>query len=106
LPDAGGVVALDTVITPDLAQEGLARFVVRRINDLRRRDGFHVTDRIHLVVDVQDHDDVREVVEKHRSYIMDETLAEELVVGGPVSDSHRVELPDGRAVHVGLLLAS
>jgi len=54
---------------------------------------------------VQDHDDVREVVEKHRSYIMDETLAEELMVGGPVSDSHRVELPDGRAVHVGMSLA-
>jgi isoleucyl-tRNA synthetase len=102
LPDARGVVALDTVITADLAREGLARFVVRRINDLRRRDGFHVTDRIHLVVDAQDHDDVREVIEKHRSYIMDETLAEELVIGGPVSDSHRVELPDGRVVHVGL----
>jgi len=106
LPDAAGVVALDTEITRDLAQEGLARFVVRRINDLRRRDGLHVTDRIHLVVDVQGHDDVGEVVEKHRSYIMDETLAEELVVGGPVSDSHRVELPDARIVHVGLSRAS
>ncbi len=35
-------------------------------------------------------------IEKHRSYIMDETLAEELVVAGPLSDGHRVELPDGR----------
>ena len=61
-----------------------------------------MTDRIHLVVDVQDHDDLCEVVEKHRSYIMDETLAEELVVGGPLSEGHRVELPDGRALHVGL----
>ena len=44
-------------------------------------------------------------IEKHRSYIMDETLAEELVVAGPLSDGHRVELPDGRALHIGLSLA-
>jgi isoleucyl-tRNA synthetase len=102
LPDARGVVALDTEITPDLAQEGLARFVVRRINDLRRRDGLHVTDRIHLVIDVEGYEDLREVIEKHRSYIMDETLAEELVVDGPLGDGHHVELPDGRILHVGL----
>jgi isoleucyl-tRNA synthetase len=102
LPDARGVVALDTEITPDLAREGLARFVVRRINDLRRRDGLHVTDRIHLVIDVEGYEDLREVIEKHRSYIMDETLAEELVVDGPLGDGHHVELPDGRILHVGL----
>jgi hypothetical protein len=76
--------------------------VVRRINDLRRRDGLHVTDRIHLVIDVEGYEDLREVIEKHRSYIMDETLAEELVVDGPLGDGHHVELPDGRILHVGL----
>jgi NAD(P)H-flavin reductase len=33
---------------------------------------------------------------------MDETLAEELVVDGPLGDGHHVELPDGRILHVGL----
>jgi len=102
LPDAGGVVALDTTITSELAQEGLARFIVRRINDLRRRDNLHVTDRIHLVVDVDGNEDLREVIEKHRSYIMDETLAGDLVLAGPLSEAHRLEVPDGRVIYVGL----
>jgi isoleucyl-tRNA synthetase len=106
LPDGGGVVVLDTEITEALAQEGLARVLVRRINELRRTDGLHVTDRIHLVIDVHDHEDVGETIGKYRAYIMDETLAIELVMAGPLSDGHRIELTDGRAVSVGLSVAS
>ncbi|HEY2813346.1 MAG TPA: class I tRNA ligase family protein, partial [Acidimicrobiales bacterium] len=106
LPDGGGVVVLDTEITEALAQEGLARVLVRRINELRRTDGLHVTDRIHLVIDVHDHEDVGEAIGKYRAYIMDETLAIELVMAGPLSDGHRIELTDGRAVSVGLSVAS
>ena len=105
LADAGGLVALDTTITPELAQEGAARFFVRQVNELRRRDGYHVTDRIHLVVDVGRHDDLREMVEKHRSYVMDDTLATDLVIAGRLSEGHRVEFPDHRIVHIGLSLA-
>ena len=44
--EKGLVVALDTVLTPSLVQEGLAREVIRRIQDLRKRAGYALSDRI------------------------------------------------------------
>jgi isoleucyl-tRNA synthetase len=44
--DAGAVVALETTLTPDLEAEGLARELVRKVNDLRKEAGFEISDRI------------------------------------------------------------
>ncbi|UMG91762.1 DUF5915 domain-containing protein [Nocardioides sp. TF02-7] len=41
---------LDTVVTPDLAAEGLARDLVRAVQQLRRDSGLQVVDRIELTV--------------------------------------------------------
>jgi isoleucyl-tRNA synthetase len=46
--EAGETVALDTAVTPELRREGLAREVVRLIQDARKTDGLDVTDRIWL----------------------------------------------------------
>jgi len=46
--DAGAVVALETTLTPELEAEGLARELVRRVNDLRKEAGFEISDRIAL----------------------------------------------------------
>jgi isoleucyl-tRNA synthetase len=105
LPGGRGLVRLDLTVTPELAAEGLARDLVRLVNQLRRESGLHVSDRIHLVVDPHDHDDVRHAVEVHQRFIADESLATELVVAEPgrrPSDAHRLELADGRAVYVAL----
>jgi hypothetical protein len=59
-----------------------------------------VADRIRLVLDLPD--DVAAAVEAHRPYVMEQTLAPELVVAGAIAEVRRYELPDGRAVHVGL----
>jgi hypothetical protein len=60
-----------------------------------------VSDRIHLVLEPPD--DVRPAVEAHRDYVMNETLARELVLADRhIADAHRGELPDGRHVHIGL----
>ncbi|MEY2698459.1 MAG: hypothetical protein RL720_415, partial [Actinomycetota bacterium] len=47
---AGGFVLLDTVTTPELEAEGLARDVIRAVQDTRKAAGFDVSDRIHLNV--------------------------------------------------------
>jgi isoleucyl-tRNA synthetase len=104
VPNTNTVVSLDLTLTPELEAEGLARFLVRQVNELRKRDGLQVTDRIHLQLDVGHHADVRDAVEAHRSFVMDETLAVE-VSWQPLNDAHRVELPDGRAIHIAVHIA-
>ncbi|MEG1392137.1 MAG: class I tRNA ligase family protein, partial [Aurantimicrobium sp.] len=47
---AGGFVLLDTVTTPEMEAEGLARDVIRAVQDTRKAAGFEVSDRIHLNV--------------------------------------------------------
>ncbi|MER3513428.1 MAG: hypothetical protein C4310_02680 [Chloroflexota bacterium] len=44
--EGGVTVALDTVLTPELEAEGLAREVIRRIQDLRKSAGFNIADHI------------------------------------------------------------
>ena len=46
--DAGAVAALETTLTPDLEEEGLARELVHKINDLRKEAGLEIADRIAL----------------------------------------------------------
>jgi isoleucyl-tRNA synthetase len=46
--DAGETVAVDITIGPELRREGLAREVIRRVQEARKNDGLEVTDRIWL----------------------------------------------------------
>ncbi|MFP5327223.1 MAG: isoleucine--tRNA ligase, partial [Acidimicrobiia bacterium] len=101
LPGNEGLVVLDTDVTPELAAEGLARDVVRLVQVARKEEGLQVTDRIHVAISAPA--DVREAVQRHRDYVMGEVLAKELVtVDGPLTEVRRGELPDGRAVHIGV----
>jgi isoleucyl-tRNA synthetase len=98
----GGVtVALDLDVTPELAREGLAREVVRLVQDARKEAGLRVTDRIELGIEADGQ--VAEAVETHRSWIAGEVLAVRIEVG-PVAgaepreiDGHRIGLAVRRA---------
>src|SRR6185369_6384951 len=46
--EAGYAVAVTTEVTPELADEGLARELVRRIQEMRKNAGFEIADRIRL----------------------------------------------------------
>src|SRR5262249_5090218 len=46
--DAGETVALDLDITPELRREGLAREIIRLVQDARKADGLEISDRITL----------------------------------------------------------
>ena len=74
---SGGFVVLDTVVTPELAAEGLARDVVRAVQQARKDAGLEVTDRILLSL-AGDADAVA-AIEAHRELIAAETLATSLV---------------------------
>ncbi len=66
-------VALDMTINDELMQEGLAREIVNRVQNLRKTGGFEVTDRIELVIEKNDKTDA--AIEKFGDYICNETLA-------------------------------
>ena len=57
-PDALTVVA----ICSDLAERALVHDVVRLVQDVRRQEGLHVSDRIHLRLDCRDHREIHEAV--------------------------------------------
>jgi len=76
---SGGFVVLDTAVTPELAAEGLARDVVRAVQQARKDAGLEVTDRIRLSL-AGDADAVA-AIRAHRELIAGETLATDLAVG-------------------------
>ena len=65
-------IVLDSTLTPELIDEGLAREVVNRIQKTRKTLNFKVDDRIHIQFEADPH--LLEVINKHQSYICQETL--------------------------------
>ncbi|HUT11429.1 MAG TPA: isoleucine--tRNA ligase [Thermoguttaceae bacterium] len=73
------VVVLSAELTEELIAEGLAREVVRAIQDRRKEMGCQYTDRI-VVGIVTDSTELRAAVDQFREYVMGETLAVEVVL--------------------------
>lgn len=69
-------VALDVTLTEELKKEGISRELVNRIQNMRKDQGFEVTDRI--TVFVKTHPYITEAVKNNLSYICAEILAESL----------------------------
>jgi isoleucyl-tRNA synthetase len=72
--DAGETVAIDTAVSPELRREGLAREVVRLVQDARKQDGLDVSDRIWLRWSSGD-PDVTAALTEHAALIAREVLA-------------------------------
>lgn len=78
----GITVALDITLTDELREQGLARELVNKIQNLRKEKGFEVTDRI--VLSIQSHDGLDEAINNNKNYICSETLADSLNLVGAV----------------------
>ena len=78
--EGGITVALDITINEALRQEGLAREVINRIQNIRKDSGFEVTDRI--VIRYEANEEIQAAIEANEAYIKNEVLAEEIAVGG------------------------
>ncbi|MDO9455683.1 isoleucine--tRNA ligase [Nocardioides sp.] len=94
----GGFVVLDTAVTPELAAEGLARDLVRAVQQARRDAGLDVSDRIALVVTGSQA--VADAVRDHEALVTGETLTTsyEMVVG--TADPSGATLGDGEQVAI------
>ena len=71
--EGGYLVGLDTSLTEALEREGLARELVRTVQDARKQAGLDVSDRITLRIEGTP--EVAATLDAHRGYVMDETLA-------------------------------
>ena len=72
----GVTVALDTHLTDDLINEGRARDLVNRIQNMRKDAGFAVTDRIAIFY--QTEESLARAIERFAEYLRNETLAQEI----------------------------
>ena len=100
--DGGCVVALDTKLTPELIQEGMARDFVRYVQELRKQADFNVADRIiiHYVADGE----AASAITRQSAYIQQETLAERLTMGESPAGTVTTELTlGGHPVRVGVV---
>ncbi|WP_293911776.1 isoleucine--tRNA ligase [Deinococcus sp.] len=87
--EGGYLVAFDTTLSRELELEGLARDLVRGVQDARKKAGFEVQDRISLHLSLTGL--AREAAQAWQEYLQSETLAETLVFGEAAGFSAAVE---------------
>lgn len=89
----GETVALDLELTPELQRAGLAREVVRLVQDGRKSAGLDISDRIELFWTATDQSAARALTE-HGETIAGEVLARSLTEGEPDGEAHRTASDD------------
>ncbi len=96
--DGSLTVALDITLTQELIDEGIARELVNRIQNIRK-EGFDVTDRI--VVELQS-GEWDNAVNTHRDYICAETLCTSLTLVAEVQNGQPIEIIDGKPTAIAI----
>ena len=86
----GYTVALDTSITPELKEEGIAREIINRIQNIRKDKGYEVTDKIKI--QIEQHDEINTAINNNISYICAEILAEELSIVETIKNDDKITI--------------
>jgi isoleucyl-tRNA synthetase len=96
------LVAVDVTLTDDLVQEGLARELVRRIQNLRKDAEFRIEDKIDTYYDGDPA--LAEVMRDYADYISQETLSVRITEGQGPQGSHTGEFDiEGKSITFRLL---
>ncbi len=82
-------VLLDTNITPDLEQEGLARDIIRSVQQARKDAGFHVAD--HITLTLTGANELETAVKAHESFVAEQTLADRVEYSSPDGSEFTIE---------------
>ncbi|MDI1304334.1 MAG: isoleucine--tRNA ligase [bacterium] len=88
----GITVALDITISEALKQEGIARELVNRIQNIRKDSGFEVTDKIK--VQLKRNGLLEEAILKNEAYIKSETLTSDLVFVDEIENGTEIEFDE------------
>ena len=97
----GITVALDVTISDNLQEEGLARELVNRIQNIRKDKDFKVTDKIEITV--EKNEAMENAITNNFSYICGETLANSLeVVNDLKNEKINIDLVDGISLNIDI----
>ncbi|MGH9106832.1 MAG: isoleucine--tRNA ligase [Acidimicrobiales bacterium] len=103
LPGNHMVVKMALEVTPPLEREGLARDVVRQVQEARKKAGFNVSDHVRLALDLSHFAQLRLAVEENLALVAGETLADDVVLAdAPLPAGLRATVGDGRVFHLQL----
>ncbi|MEQ1789345.1 MAG: class I tRNA ligase family protein, partial [Rickettsiales bacterium] len=83
------LVILDTTITPELEAEGIARDIVRMIQQARKDADLNVSNKIKLYLEAEEK--IMAAIAAHQAYIMEQTLTSELLKAAPSSPIYSTE---------------
>lgn len=98
------LVILDLSITPELEQEGIARDVVRMIQQARKDADLDVS--AYIALSLQAPEKLAKAMETHKNYIAEQTLAASLTIGAMGNVTHRFENTlEDETIVVGFTLA-
>jgi isoleucyl-tRNA synthetase len=100
LPSSSGLVLLDTTVTPELAAEGIARDLVRTVQQARRETGLDVSD--HIVLTIDGPGPAVAAFQTHERFVAAETLADGVMYGA-VQNGFPGTVGDGIQVTVSLV---
>jgi isoleucyl-tRNA synthetase len=97
----GVTVALDITLSADLKEEGLAREFINRVQNLRKDNGFKVTDKVNILV--ENNEQLKSAIQNNFAYICDETLADKLEFSKSiVNETNEMDLVDGITAKVSI----
>ena len=99
----GNTVALDISLSDNLINEGLAREVINRVQNLRKDLGFEVTDRIEITLSAEEK--LANAINNNLNYICSETLADEIIIKpcNCLEKVEEMELTEGVFTRIELL---
>ena len=97
--DRGVTVAIDTVLTEELIEDGFVRELISKIQTMRKEAGFHVTD--HITVTMAGSASVLAIAENRKAEIAGDTLADALLMQDPAGYTKEWDI-NGETVTIGV----
>lgn len=85
-------VALDITVTDELYREGVARELINRIQNIRKANGYEITDKINI--EVEKHDKINDSVKEYSNYIASQTLANSITLVEGLNNATELEFDD------------
>ena len=85
-------IALDVTVTEELRQEGIARELVNRIQNIRKSNGYEITDKI--VVEIERLDAINDAVVNYTEYIGGQVLANEIGLVDTIAEATELDFEE------------